>query len=288
LAGNLRILQPVRTPRGFLVVPVHYSHDPEKDREWLLNEQSKYRRESDDWQIDWDKEMEMDFTSVSGAAAYSSFRPVNLLKGMECQVGLPICLCMDFNVEPCIWEVSQIVRGLVCFIDEIRLSPTSIEDMTREFRNRYPSHQGELWIYGDATGRGRSPQTGRSDYDLVRLFFRGYPATLVWKVPMTNPPVKDRVNAFNLKMKGVDGQVGILIDPDKCPELVRDLKEVVIKDGQIVKVKDRNNPYYQRTHASDGGGYMVAREWPVIREVMRMSPQRRPPRKYGKVLGQLR
>jgi len=232
--------------------------------------------------------MEMDFTSISGAPAYR-YSPVNFLRGLEYSVALPLCIGMDFNVEPCIWEVCQIIRGLICFIDEIRISPATIEEMVREFRNKYPGHQGELWIYGDATGTGRSPQTGKSCYDLVPLYFRGYSAPLVWKVPINNPVQIDRVNAFNLKMRGVEGQVGVLIDPDRCPELTQDIKEVMIKDGQIVKIKDRDHPYFQRTHASDAAGYIVAREWPVFNEVMkanRMKP--RPPLKYGRVLGALR
>jgi hypothetical protein len=270
------------------MVPVHYSHDKDKDDEWRLSQIEKYKTDRDDWQGSWDREMEMDFSSVSGASAYH-YTMANLLKGLEYSVSLPLCLTMDFNVEPCLWEVAQIVRGLVCFIDEIRISPASIEDMVREFRNRYPAHQGELWIYGDATGNGRSPQTKKSCYDLVRLYLRGYPATQVWKVPAINPPVIDRVNAFNLKMRGVDGMVGVLIDPDKCPELVRDLKEVVIAKGQIVKTKKREDPYFYRTHASDSGGYLIFREWPVIKALMASTPKRRAAeRRYKQVLGAMR
>ena len=288
----LRILKPMRTPRGFLVCPVHYSMDPEKDNTWLLKERSKYQSERDDWEKDWDKEMEMDFTSVSGTRAYTGFRPVNMMKGLEYSVSLPLCLTMDFNVEPCIWEVAQIVpqmnQTLLCFIDEIRCSPGSIEEMVRAFRNHFPAHIGELWIFGDATGNGRSPHTGKSCYDLARLYFRGYPAQLIWRVPITNPLVVDRVNAFNLKLRGVEGQTGIIVDPDKCPELVRDLQEVMIRDGQIVKVKDRNNPYFYRTHASDAASYMVWREWPVIAELLKRTSIRRQARQYGRVLGAFR
>ena len=270
------------------MVPVHYSHDPEKNGAWKAAAMDKYRTERDDWQGAWNREMEMDFTSISGAAAYR-YTESNLMRGLEYSLSLPLCLTMDFNVEPCIWEVFQIVRGLVCFIDEIRLAPASIEEMIREFRNRYPAHQGELWLYGDATGNGRTPQTGKSCYDLVRLFLRGYSAPQVWKVPIVNPPVIDRVNAFNLKMRGSEGEVGILIDPDKCPELVRDLKEVVINNGQIVKVKNREDPYFYRTHASDAASYPIWREWPVQKTLMQYSYKKRlPERKYKRILGAMR
>ena len=270
------------------MVPVHYSHDPEKGEKWKSDALEKYKTTKDDWQAAWNREMEMDFSSVSGAAAYR-YVEANLMRGLEYSVSLPLCLTMDFNVEPCVWEVAQIIRGLCCFIDEIRISPASIEDMVREFRNRYPAHQGELWIYGDATGNGRNPQTGKSCYELVRLYLRGYSATQVWKVAMINPPVIDRVNAFNLKMRGADGLVGVLIDPDKCPELVRDLKEVVIRGGQIVKVKKREDPYFYRTHASDSAGYLVFREWPVVKTLMASTPKKNPGRRrYRQVLGEMR
>jgi len=282
------ILQPIKTPRGFVMVPVHYSHDPDKDDEWKSKQIEKYKTDRDDWQGAWNREMEMDFSSVSGASAYR-FTESNFLRGLEYSVSLPLCLTMDFNVEPCIWEVAQIIRGLCCFIGEIRLAPASIEDMVREFRNMFPAHAGELWIYGDATGNGRNPQTGKSCYELVRLYLRGYSATQVWKVPIINPPVIDRVNAFNLKMRGVEGQVGVLVDPDKCPELVKDLKEVVIRGGQIVKVKKREDPYFYRTHASDASGYLIFREWPVVKALMAATPNKRAAsRRYERVLGAMR
>ncbi len=286
----LRILKPMRTPAGFLVLPIHYTHDPEKDLDWLEAQRRKYQSEDrDDWERDWDREMEMDFSSVVGSVAYTGFRPINLMPSLEYSVSLPLCLTMDFNVEPMIWEVAQIVGDLVCFINEIKISSNaSIDEMVRLFRNLYPAHLGELWIFGDGTGNGRNPQTGRSHYDLVRLHFRGYSGQLVWKVPINNPPQVDRVNAFNLKLRGVDGRVGILIDPDKCPELVKDLKEVKLKDGRIVKIKNRNDPYFYRTHASDSAGYLVWREWPVMGELLKRTPARRQPRQYNRVLGALR
>jgi hypothetical protein len=285
----LRILKPIRSPRGFLVVPIHYSHDPEKDDAWLTAQRTKYRSEREDWEAVWDREMEIDFTSITGAVAYTGFRPVNLLKNLEYSVSLPLCLTMDFNVEPMVWEVAQITQNLICFINEIKVSSNaSIDDMVRMFRNIYPAHIGELWIFGDGTGNGRNPQTGKSHYDLVRLNFRGYPAQLVWKVPVSNPNQVDRVNAVNLKLRGVDGQVGVLIDPDKCPELVKDLREVKIRDGRIVKIKNRKDPYFYRTHASDSAGYLIWREFPVIGELLKRTPQRRLPRVYRRVLGDMR
>lgn len=285
---QLETLNVIRSPRGFAIVPVHYSHDPEKDDEWVAEAKRRMMTENpSEFQKKWNQEQEIDFTEVSGALAYPNYGTHNLVKGLLYSPNLPLCLCMDFNVEPMIWEVAQIHKDKAYFIDEIRISPASIEDMVREFRNRYPMHPHELWIFGDSTGTHRIAQTAKSDYDLVRLHFRGYGPKIHYYVPPLNPLVKDRVNAFNLKLKGIGGEVGVFIDPDKCPELTKDLQEVMIKDGKIVKTNDRKKLYFFRTHASDGAGYFIFRQWPTIQKVYEGYNKSRPPRRYGRVLGQL-
>ena len=113
----------------------------------------------------------------------------------------------------------------------------------------------------------------------MRLYFRGYPSPRIFKVSNFNPPVKDRLNAVNLKLRGADGTPGVIIDPDKCPELVKDLREVIAKDGQIVKTSNRADPYFARTHASDGVGYHIFREWPVVTQVFKHARKKRLPMK---------
>jgi hypothetical protein len=270
-----KLLKPISSPRGFTVLPIHYSHDPEKVGDWAASEMEKYKKDYGDWEGTWNREMELDFTSVPGALAYPSFSEVNTQRGLAYNESLPLCLACDFNVEPMVWEIAQVVNDTVLFIDEIKLGPTSVEDMVREFRNRYPAHPAEVWIYGDSTGNKRTSQTSKSDYDLLRLHFRSYPSPRVFKVSFSNPPVKERVNAVNLKLRGTDGRPGILIDPDKCRELVRDLKEVIIKDGKVVKTSNRDDPYFARTHASDSAGYLIFREWPVVSEVYKHARKRK-------------
>jgi hypothetical protein len=286
----------IHSTTGFLIVPVHYTDDPEKtSAEWKIAEQNKYKREAVDWQRIWDREMELDFTAVSGSPGYPNFREVNLRDNLVISEQLPICLCCDFNVEPMIWEIAQIVPvegdRIPCFIDEIMMSPGTIDEMVNEFRNRYPAHPCEVWIYGDSTGAARSTLTtmNRSAYDLIRLAFRGYASPVRFKVPPKNPDQRDRLNAFNLRLRDPDGMARCFIHRTKCPQLLKDFREVVTKeDGtKIVKVTKRENPYFWRTHASDAAGYFIYREWPVVREVLRALPRRhRPPRNYRRILGE--
>lgn len=284
------LLKPIRTEAGFTILPTHYSHDPEKDEEWLQAERRKYKLERLDWEGDWNREMEMDFTVVVGAAAYPAFTSANTALPLQYQPFLPLRLCCDFNVEPMVWVVCQVVRGdVVMVIDEICMAPASIPEMVREFRNRFPAHPAEVWVYGDATGRGRNPQTAQSDYDIMKIGFRGYPVEVKWRVSYINPRVKDRLHSVNMKLKGVDGEVKLFVDKSKCPELHKDFQEVAqTQDGsQIVKVKNRDDPYYWRTHASDALGYFIHREWPVFMEALRNKPKKKPRPRRGAYLGEL-
>lgn len=258
---DLKTLRLIRSPQGYAVVPIHYTADEEKrTMEWFEQERKKYVLDAD-----WDKEMEIDFRSVSGTPAYPNFSPANLKSGLEYNPLRPLCLCCDFNVDPMVWPIAQIAGGIIYFINEISRGPTNITDMVMEFRDIYPNHGAEIWVYGDATSTRRTAQTAKSDYDLMKLAFRGYSSSVVYKIPNNNPAVRDRLNAFNNRLKGPEGEIGILIDPDKCPELVQDLNEVIMRpDGkETEKSFDRRNPYHRRTHASDGGGYFISREWPV-------------------------
>jgi hypothetical protein len=87
------------------------------------------------------------------------------------------------------------------------------------------------------TGHGRNAQTASSNYDLMRLRFAGYPSNVVYKVPKSNPPVRDRVNTHNRRLLGADGKPGIIISP-RCQMLIQDLEEVVWRpDGKdLLKV----------------------------------------------------
>jgi hypothetical protein len=61
-----------------------------------------------------------------------------------------------------------------------------------------------------------------------------------------------------------NGTVGMEVDPS-CNELIRDFEEVLRSPtGGVKKATNRKDPYFFRTHASDGIGYWVTYEQPVI------------------------
>jgi hypothetical protein len=215
---------------------------------------------------------------------------LHCVPGLEIVPTLPRCLMCDFNVAPHIWIVGQIHGGdrLDC-IRQVRLNPGAVPDMVREFRNQWPAHPAGIRVYGDATGQYRAAQTAQSDYDLLQAAFRGYPSRVELRVARDNPREKNRIDALNTRLRDIEGRAHIRIDPDGCPDLVRDLAEVVLKPDSsgVLKARDSQDPYYERTHASDAVGYLVGREWPTIDEALRVEakPKPRPPLVYKRILG---
>jgi len=280
------VLTAIDSPSGFIIVPIHYSHDPSKDEEYISKLRQSYDRDED-----WDREMEMDFTSQLGAAAYPAFNhSLHVKDSLTYRENLPLCLACDFNVDPCIFEVCQIRGGNLFVIDEIVLSPGNIPDMVTEFKNKYPDHPAEVHIYGDTNGLRSTVQTEKSDYEIMQIHLQGYPSRVVMKVPRAHPPSRARINALNNRLKGWEGVQKVYI-ASQCTELITDLNQVVLRpDGKdVLKVYKHGDPYSSRTHASDAIGYLVHREWPVSKEVLKskMKTKARKPIVYGKLLGDI-
>jgi hypothetical protein len=94
-----------------------------------------------------------------------------------------------------------------------------------------------------------------------------WPSQKDFKIPASNPPVRERVNLTNAKLQSAAGTVELIVDP-ACKELIMDFEQVVYKEdsGQIDKDKDR-----RRTHLSDAAiaalsatsatGFTVSGSW---------------------------
>ena len=147
--------------------------------------------------------------------------------------------------------------------DQIFMEVGSIPEMCQMFYDRWGTYKNQIWIYGDATGQNRNAQTGNTDYALVSNALRSYGISHRLKVPDRNPPVIDRLNAMNRALLDEEGEICLHIDP-KCVELSADLEQVLMDPGGgVKKSKNPSDPYYYRTHASDGVGYWIVYEAPV-------------------------
>jgi hypothetical protein len=86
-----------------------------------------------------------------------------------------------------------------------------IAEMCERFREVFPRHESEVWVYGDASGRGRPAQTGQSDYTVILQTMKTYPVPLRLKVSEATPLVSMRVNAVNRLLRDEHGQVRVLV-----------------------------------------------------------------------------
>lgn len=159
---------------------------------------------------------------------------------------LPIILCVDFNVDPCIWIVAQSDGHKVYCIDEIHQLNTNTPEMTREYLKRYGKY--DTIVYGDSSGSSRST-AGKSDYAIMAEM-----GLRKQNIKKANPRVKDRVNAMNKMLCNAKGERRLLHSP-KCVELRKDLLKVVWK-GQDINKSD-----IKRTHSTDALGYYIEYEY---------------------------
>lgn len=208
---------------------------------------------------------------IGGARAYHTFdRLIHVARDMPAMsMRRPLCWMWDFNVEPMVSLIGQVDGPTYRFHRELILEEGSIPEMCNLFYDAFPAHGGEIWLYGDATGKGRHGNTGQSDYWTILNEMKQYGSPVRMKVPPENPRVPDRINAVNRMLRDEEGLVRIQVDPS-MHEFIADL-EGVLRDqrGGILKIRNRKDPYFHRTHTSDAGGYWIAFEEPVRQHTAR-------------------
>jgi hypothetical protein len=166
----------------------------------------------------------------------------------------PLIWSWDFNLNPMCSVICQEIGEDVVVGDEIVIETSSTPEVCAEFLARYGRHRGGVEVYGDASGEHGHTATGKSDYHLIREFFRRNPELRgEVHVSRANPPVRDRINVTNAQILNAQGERHLLVDK-RCKELIKDLEQVCYKPGtgQIDKEKDR-----RRTHLSDALGYCL-------------------------------
>jgi|TARA_R100000093_G_scaffold45354_1_gene23523 phage terminase large subunit len=153
----------------------------------------------------------------------------------------------DYNVDFMSGLCGVDLSGHVHFFDEFRLSNSNTFELSDAVRAKYPNIRN---CYPDATGKARKTSSTKSDHQIMR------DAGFVIHCKASNPPVKERVNAWNRLMR--DGR--ITIDP-KCKHLIADCELMTWKAGDLNKTS--SDP--ARTHAFDAASYFVQMKHPIRR-----------------------
>ena len=198
-----------------------------------------------------------EYLSLHSGVVYRSFDRNRNIRRLAIDASQPLYWALDFNVDPMSSVVVQKSDGAIWVLDEIVLSRASTNDACEEFHSRYPNHQAGTVIYGDASGQ-RMQTSGRSDYQVIREYFRraGH-KDVDFRIPPSNPSVRERVLLVNSKLYSANDETLLYIDP-KCKELIHDFEEVSYKPDSSVIDKDRDP---KRTHLSDALGYLIWQEF---------------------------
>jgi len=196
------------------------------------------------------------YLNMTGGLVYSSFAREEHVANLSLEPHLPVLWALDFNVDPMSSVVAQIAGGQVRVLGEIVKRRATTAQACEEFLKRWPDHTAGIVIYGDASGN-QAQTTGASDYEMVREFFAIHSGVPVqYKVPKSNPSVRERINLTNSKLRSASGEIGLLLD-SSCKELIKDFEQVCFKEDSNVIDKDRDR---QRTHLSDALGYLLWQE----------------------------
>lgn len=219
------------------------------------------------------QEYEASFITFEGRAYYP-FDARAHCKPLVYDPFAPLIFAFDWNVSPGVCAVMQeqklpndlVGTGVIgeVFIPDNSTTPA----VCRKLIADWSRHQGEIRCYGDATGGARgSARVQGSDIDLVRAELRPvFGPRLSMRFPSSNPPERTRVNAVNSRLKSAAGEIRLMVDPAKAPNVVRDLEGVRLLaggGGEIDKKIDK-----KLTHISDGLGYYIAKEFPIIRPMI--------------------
>ncbi len=175
----------------------------------------------------------------------------------------------DFNVDPMAWVIAHKTDDKVFYFDELVLENTTTSKTCDEFFARYPNHKGKIIINGDASGDNRSCMSEYTNYVIIKkkLASFGYDADI--KIKAFNPPIKNRVAAFNAKVRNANGDIGLYVSP-KCEKLLYNIYNLRYMEGSsridiptYTQIKQSKELKFL-SHPFDAASYLVDFYWPIV------------------------
>jgi hypothetical protein len=230
---------------------------PHENRHLLKAVPDYYERLKASYDADfYEQEVMGSYLSPGEGLVYRSFSRERNVAKTEYDESLALTWALDFNVEPMSSVVAQVDGEEVRVLDEIVLRRAGTLDACEEFARRYPEFPAGLRIYADASGN-QMHTTGGSDKEVIEGFFqeRGMRGVRL-EIPKSNPPVRQRIELVNGRLRAASGDVALKVDP-RCKELIADFEQVQYVAGtcEVDKGKDP-----KRTHLSDALGYLLWQE----------------------------
>lgn len=191
------------------------------------------------------------------------------VKNIEYQPDMDLHITCDFNVDPMAWILAHKTDEKSFFFDELVIENTTTAKACEEFCRRYPCHKGRIIINGDASGDNRSCTSEFTNYVIMKkkLAQHGYTDVEI-QIRAFNPPIKNRIMAFNSKVRSADGETNLFVDP-KCEKLLYNIYNLKYKEGSSKidlptyhQIKQSKELKFL-SHPMDAASYLVEFYWPI-------------------------
>lgn len=191
------------------------------------------------------------------------------IREIQYQPDMDLHITCDFNVDPMAWVLAHKTDEKVFYFDEIVMENTTTAKACDEFCYRYPNHKGKIIINGDASGDNRSCTSEFTNYVIIKKKLErfGYENIEV-KIKAFNPPIKNRIMAFNSKVRSADGEIKLFVDK-KCEKLLYNIYNLRYKEGSskidlpsYTQIKQAKELKFLG-HPMDAASYLVEFYWPI-------------------------
>jgi len=233
------------------------------------------KRDLDD--LSYQQEYEASFVNFSGRAYYSFLEQTHCAP-LSYNPREDLLFMFDFNIAPGVAVVGQeqYMAGRhkkkklwgTGIIGEVYIPQNSntilvCDKLIKDWRK----HQGRIFCYGDATGgSGGSAKVLGSDWQLIkeRLWSHFRIDQLFFRIPNSNPRERDRINSVNSRLLNTKGEIRMMVDPSRAPNVVKDFEGVSLVEGGAGSIDKKKNP--ELSHLTDGIGYYIWQEYPVKKQ----------------------
>jgi hypothetical protein len=153
------------------------------------------------------QEFEASFENLGVGRAYYAFDGAHNIGKLGFDHRLTLSWAIDFNMNPLCSVLAQVHEGRVFILEEMILPDSNtlaaceeLLSRTQKWNTGLPLH---VYVYGDATAEQRRTSASRTDWQIIKDFFGRYTDRYHahFRVPSSNPPVKDRINCVNAAAK---------------------------------------------------------------------------------------
>ncbi len=191
------------------------------------------------------------------------------VKEIKYQPDMDLYISCDFNVDPMAWVLAHRTEDKVFYFDELVLENTTTAKTCEEFYRRYPHHKGKIIVNGDASGDNRSCTSEYTNYVIIKKKLQSFGYEVEIKIKGFNPPIKNRIAAFNAKVRNANGDIGLYISP-KCEKLLYNIYNLRYQEGSsridvptYTQIKQMKELKFL-SHPFDAASYLVDFYWPIV------------------------